>query len=460
MGLMDRGRPRQTTSPAVNEAQLLASLDNSAFTRRHGRIYSIVMTGHLCDGFDVSLTGYILPSIIVTFSLTHSQAGFFASCVSIGMLAGSLAIGFVADHAGRRLAFLLGIGIYSILSVALTFAWDFESLLWLRAIQGIGLGAEAPLVFTYLSEFMPARYRGRLVATSVFGWTFASAIAALVALLLLPAFGWRAMFLVGGSFGLFVLVLVALALPQSVRYLLARGRLIEATRITRWLSSVPPESMATGSNMATVNHMSAMSIFHGKYLRYTISIWAMQLVSGFTFFGIGSWLPSIFIAMGISLTSSLSYVLVIATAGAFGNVASGILLDKFGRRNTLASFFLVSAALMFVWSAVTSPAALLCIGALAYFFSTGAGGGALYTYTSELYPTHARGVGTAWAASWQRIGGIVAPTVLGLLLGRTASSIGFFVLIGTGLLIGSVIAWFTCFESRGKTLEQISTTLG
>jgi len=464
MSLAGRGRRNQAAAPAVDATQLLASLDNSAFTRRHGLIYSIVIAGHLCDGFDVSLTGYILPSVVLTFGLTSSQAGLFGSSVSIGMLLGSLAIGFVADHAGRRVAFLIGIGIYSVLSILLSLAWSFDSLVWLRVIQGVGLGAEAPLVFTYLSEFMPARYRGRLVSTSVFGWTFASAIAAVVALLLMPVFGWRVMFLVGGISGLLVMILVFFGLPQSVRYLLTRGRLAEAAAIARWLSSRPPESMSVDAESArsiesTRARRSTMDIFRGRYRRYTISIWAMQFVSGCAFFGIGSWLPSIFIAMGIKLTNSFIYVLVIATAGAFGNVVSGLLLDKFGRRNTLTSFFLVSAVLMFVWSTVTSTVALLCIGALAYFFSTGAGGGALYTYTSELYPTHARGVGTAWAASWQRIGGIVAPTVLGVVLGKATSGVGFFALIGSGLFIGAVIAWFFCFESRGRTLEEISTTL-
>jgi MFS transporter, putative metabolite:H+ symporter len=464
MSPADRRQRKSVGAPAVGAAQLLASLDNSKFTRRHGLIYSIVMVGHLCDGFDVSLTGYIIPSIIVTFGLTNSQAGLFGSSVSLGMLIGSLSIGFLADHAGRRLAFLIGIGIYSGLSIALTLAWNFDSLVWLRVTQGIGLGAEAPLVFTYLSEFMPARFRGQLVSTSVFGWTFASAIAALLALLLLPGYGWRAMFLVGGIFGLLVVVLAALALPQSVRYLLSRGRLVEATSVSRWLSSTPPESAVSSSAVVAevevaVLRRSALDIVRGKYLRYTLPIWAMQFVAGCAFFGLGSWLPSIFIGMGIKLTNTLVYVLIIATAGAFGNVASGFLLDRFGRRNTLTSFFLISGVLMFVWSAVTSTAALLCVGALAYFFSTGAGGGALYTYTSELYPTYARGVGTAWAASWQRIGGIVAPAGLGLVLGKATSSTGFFLLIGTGLLAGAVIAWFGCFETRGRTLEEIASSL-
>ena len=229
---MPSQRRDSTIAPAASKAQLLESIDNSRFTRRHAQIYATVVTGHLCDGFDSNLTGYILPGVIAAFAITKYEAGFIGSSVSVGMLIGALGIGFVADRVGRKLAFMLGMAIYSVLSLVLCLTWNYESLLVLRMVQGIGLGAEAPLVFTYLAEFMPARIRGRLVATSIFGWVFASAIAALVAIPVLPAFGWRGMFFIGGILGLVILVIAALTLPESVRSLIARGRLTEATRIT------------------------------------------------------------------------------------------------------------------------------------------------------------------------------------------------------------------------------------
>ena len=125
---------------------------------------------------------YEVHLVISHAGATKYEAGFIGSSVSVGMLIGALGIGFVADRVGRKLAFMLGMAIYSVLSLVLCLTWNYESLLVLRMVQGIGLGAEAPLVFTYLAEFMPARIRGRLVATSIFGWVFASAIAALVAI--------------------------------------------------------------------------------------------------------------------------------------------------------------------------------------------------------------------------------------------------------------------------------------
>jgi putative MFS transporter len=381
------------------------------------------------------------------------------------MLIGALGIGFVADRVGRKLAFMLGMAIYSVLSLILCLTWSYESLLVLRMVQGIGLGAEAPLVFTYLAEFMPARIRGRLVASSIFGWVFASAIAALVAIPVLPAFGWRGMFFIGGILGLVILAIAALTLPESVRSLIARGRLTEATRITNWLSSVPPEPApadepgpadATG---AAPSLASTMDILRGAYRRYTLAIWAMQFIAGFAFFGIAVWLPSIFVSMGFKLTQSLTFVVVIASAGAVGSLVSGQLIDRLGRRNTLWLFFALSGCLMFAWSAARSGPAILVVGGLADFFAVGAGGAALYAYTSELYPTHARGIGTAWAAGCQRLAGAIAPTALGFVLGHTHSTFGFFSIIGAGELAAAVLAFFFCFEARGKTLEEISAAL-
>jgi putative MFS transporter len=462
---MPSQRRDSTIAPAASKAQLLESIDNSRFTRRHAQIYATVVTGHLCDGFDSNLTGYILPGVIAAFAITKYEAGFIGSSVSVGMLIGALGIGFVADRVGRKLAFMLGMAIYSVLSLVLCLTWNYESLLVLRMVQGIGLGAEAPLVFTYLAEFMPARIRGRLVATSIFGWVFASAIAALVAIPVLPAFGWRGMFFIGGILGLVILVIAALTLPESVRSLIARGRLTEATRITNWLSSVPPapaaadEPVPADATRAAPSFASTMDILRGAYRRYTLAIWAMQFIAGFAFFGIAVWLPSIFVSMGYKLTQSLTFVVVIASAGAVGSLVSGQLIDRLGRRNTLWLFFALSGCLMFAWSAARSGPAILVIGGLADFFAVGAGGAALYAYTSELYPTHARGIGTAWAAGCQRLAGAIAPTALGYVLGHTASTFGFFSIIGAGELVAAVLAFFFCFEGRGKTLEEISAAL-
>ncbi|HEY2623730.1 MAG TPA: MFS transporter, partial [Dyella sp.] len=155
-----RSDPRIASVPpdsAGDANRLLDSLDRSAFTPTHVRMYLAVALGHFFDGFDINMMGLVLPSIVASFALTGAQAGFLASSVFLGMFVGSTLIGVVADRYGRRRAMIGSILMYCVLSLATAAAWNQTSLVTLRILQGVGLGAEVPLVFTYLSEFMPAR---------------------------------------------------------------------------------------------------------------------------------------------------------------------------------------------------------------------------------------------------------------------------------------------------------------
>jgi putative MFS transporter len=136
-----------------------------------------------------------------------------------------------------------------------------------------------------------------------------------------------------------------------------------------------------------------------------------------------------------------------------------LLLDRIGRRPTLAIFFLLGGGLMLIWGIAESAGAVVMLGALTAFFGAGGAGGPLFTYTSEVYPTRFRGAGTGWAAGWQRIGGIVAPIVLGALLAVPGSGYRVFVTMAASLLVGGVAVLLLGFETRGKSLEQISAEL-
>lgn len=437
--------------------QLLYSLDHSRLTGRHARIYATVIAGHFFDGFDINMMGFMIPGIIATFGISGAQAGFLASGVFIGMLVGSVAVGTLADRIGRKRALLFAIGTYCALSLASAFAGSYGLLALLRILEGIGLGAEVPMVFTYLSEYMPARHRGVLLASSVFFWQVASFFAALIALLVIPAFTWRGMFVVG-ALPAVVLGIIWLFIPESVRFLLGAGRTEEAEGIVRRLSTVEPAT-APGDMVPLPPPARLRDIFRGRYLRPTLGIWIMQFTGGFVFFGLGVWLPSIFVRMGFTIVHSFSYTGIIIGAGALGNIAAGLLLDRLGRRATLALFFLLGGAFMFLWGRATEPGLILGLGAVTAFFGGGGAGGPLFAYTSEIYPTRYRGSGTGWAAGWQRIAGIIAPSVLGMMLGAGATSYAFFAVMGTLLLIGGVAVLALGYETRGKSLERIAADL-
>ncbi|QEE40688.1 MFS transporter [Methylobacterium sp. WL1] len=442
----------------VQAGQLLESLDRSDFTAKHWRMYVTAALGHLFDGFDINMMGFALPGIVAAFTLSPAEAGVLASSVFIGMLIGSTCVGFLADRFGRKWTMVGSIAAYCVLSCAVAFAWSHDSLLVLRILQGIGLGAEVPLVFTYLSEFIPARRRGLMLASTVAFWQGSSFVAAMVALLVIPAFTWRGMFIAGAVPGLVLIVLWAL-LPESVRFLIARGRLDEADRIVDGLSTVDPRTLPPTVHRPPAEPARLSTILRGGYFRPTASIWLMQLTGGAVFFAVAIWLPSIFARMGFPVVKSFAFTGLIAGTGALGNIAGGLLLDRWGRRTTVPVFLCVGGLLMFAWGQATESWSILGLGALTAFFASGGAGGPLFAYTSEVYPTRYRAVGTGWAAAWQRIGGIVAAPALGWMLGNGAPNYAFFTALGMLLLIGGVGGYLLGYETRGKSLEAVTAEL-
>ncbi|HEY2131362.1 MAG TPA: MFS transporter [Acetobacteraceae bacterium] len=458
---MDSTSPALSTAPLTAQ-QITRSLDISAFTRRHLSLYLMIVLAHLFDGFDINMIGLVLPGIATEFKLPPVAIGYLASSVFIGMLVGSIAIGTLADKIGRKRSLIFAVGFYGVTSLLAAFAWDARSLLVIRIIEGFGLGAEVPLVFTYLSEFMPERPRGVLLASSVFFWQAASFVAALTAIYVVPAYSWRAMFIVG-AIPSFVLIAFFARLPESVRFLIARGRTAEAERIVRWLSTVRPEEVeavnpASGTALAGT-HTRLRDLLRRGYLRATLGVWIMQFCGGAVFVGLAVWLPSIFVRMGFPMVRGFYFTAAITGAGALGNIGAGLLLDRIGRRATLAAFLTLGGLFMLAWGLAESGPAIVALGALTAFFGAGGAGGPLFTYTSEIYPTSLRGTGTGWAAGCQRIGGIVAPVLLGSLLASHASAYAFFVVMALALIAGGMAALLLGFETSGKSLEDISMQL-
>jgi putative MFS transporter len=443
---------------SASPAQIIAALNRSSFTRRHLAFYLVIVFCHFFDGFDIQMMGFVLPGMVTEFKLTPASAGFLASSVFLGMLAGGIIVGMIADHIGRRKALIFAVLVYGVAGLAAGFTTSYSSLVTIRVIQGFGLGAEVPLVFTYLSEFLPARRRGILIASIVAFWQASSFVAALLAIYIVPAFGWRGLFIAAAIPVAILLVLVS-RLPESVRFLLLRGRNHEAEAIARRFSDVEPVSVSALDDLVEEPKARLGDLFRAGYIRTTAGIWIMQFCGGAVFVGLLVWLPSIFVKMGFSLVRSFFFTAAITASGALGNVIGGIMLDRIGRRATLAAAFALGGILTFVWGFAASGAAIIAIGCITAFFGFAGAGGPLFAYTSEVYPTRFRATGTGWAAAWQRIGGITAPSVLGLVLASGAENHVFFAILSATLLVGAGAMLLFGYETRGRSLEQIQSDL-
>jgi putative MFS transporter len=439
------------------EARLLASLDQSKFTRKHWLLYAAVTLTHLTDGFDLLMIGVVLPGIVATFKLTPIQAGLLGSSAFVGMALGAVTITYLADQFGRKKALLLCVFLYGILSLAASVAWDYYSILVMRLVQGVGIGAEMPLVLTYLMEFVPVRRRGVSSAATISLWQFAGLFAALAAIVVVPAFTWRGMFVLGAA-PVLLMVLVLMWIPESIRYLVHRNRLEEAEHVVKRISSVDPASahVETKPRPATIG---LADFLRGKYLRCTLGAWIMSVAWSMAFFGMTVWLPSLLIRSGFTLVHSFAYTAAITGAGGAGVFMSGVFMDWLGRRTAMTLGFFFGGLSMIAWGFSSTPTLILTFGLLTAFVGTGGVAGCLFTYICEIYPTEFRATGAGLSIAWQRIGGIVAPTVLGLLVGTQSSAFGSFVILGGLMLVGAIVAITLTYETGGKTLEQITVGL-
>jgi putative MFS transporter len=285
----------------------------------------------------------------------------------------------------------------------------------------------------------------------VFFWQISSLIAALVAIFIIPNYGWRWMFAIGGVVAL-ISAVAWLALPESIRFLIEKGRINEAEAVALRLGAMPSEKMAAG--MAPRARTGSLSLLRGAYLVPTLSAWSMQFLSGFVFFGIAVWLPTLLLHMGFSFVNSLLFSGIITGAGAAGNVIGGLCLDRWGRRPTIMAYFFFGGLALIAWGFSDSVASVIIIGATGAFFSFGTAG-LLFTYISEIYPTALRASGVGICGAWQRVGGIVAPFILGVLVGAHVAVSIIFTFVGALLLVGGLIAWATVIETKLESLEQI-----
>lgn len=435
----------------------LKGLDQSRVTGEHARIYSIAVSGHLCDGFAINIMSFVLPAIIPAFHLTSASAGFLASAVFFGMFVGAGGGGLLADRIGRRKTIILGILIFSVASLLCAAAPTYWTFWLTRLIAGVGLGAEVVLIYSYIVEFLPVKPRGTLTSSMVFFWMISSFIAAGIGIALIPHYGWRGMFVIAGLFGL-VCTALWLSLPESIRFLLQNSRLAEAQKIMRRLGVFPLKEVAAKEASTSEKPRAKMpvsALWGNDYRARTLSVCAMQFLNGFVFFGIVVWLPTLLLEMGFSFVHSLLFTGIITGSGAIGSVVGGFLLDGWGRRPTLILFFTFGGLALVLWGFSTSAVAVIIIGAIGALFSFGVNG-PIFTYASEIYPTELRATAVGISGASQRLGGIVAPYILGIFVGIHVSAHAIFAFVGALMILGGIIALFTAIETKRESLEQIA----
>jgi putative MFS transporter len=356
--------------------------------------------------------------------------------------------------------------VYSLFSGLSALAFSATSLMAVRFLAGLGLGGELPVASTLVSEFAPTARRGWLVVLLESFWAWGSILAALIGYLVIPGLGWQVAFLIGALPALYVFVLRR-NIPESPRYLIARGRVREAEEIVARIEAEsgdrPGQPIPIGSGAPSpAGAVGFRDLWGRAYLRRTVVLWAMWATMNFSYYGIFLWLPSQFVRKGLSIEQALLFNLIISLAQVPGYFAAAWLVERWGRRLTLVLFLVLCALGAWMFGQVTMPEriepgmvpSILAWGSVISFFNLGAWG-VVYAYTPELYPTEVRGTGTGWATAFGRLWAILAPLSIPLQIGWFGSAANVFVAFVVLMLVGAGIVFALGEETRGRSLEQL-----
>lgn len=437
-------------------------LDDLPFGRRHLRILTGSGLGWALDAMDVGLISFIITALIAQWSLDTSQASWIASAGFAGMAIGASLGGLLADRFGRRSVFAVTLLVYGVATGASALVGGLAMLLVLRFVVGLGLGAELPVASTYVSEFAPARIRGRVIVILEAFWAVGWTAAALIGYFVIPQAdeGWRWAFVVGAIPAVYALI-VRWGLPESARWLERRGRHAEADAVVRSFETnsattsrdisavVGAEPIAAPAAVSSTGRLRALwsSEFRGR----TASLWLVWFCVNFSYYGAFIWIPTILYTQGYDLVRSFGFTLIITLAQLPGYAVSAWLIEVWGRRLTLSVFLIGSAASAVVFGTAGTEVVIIGAGMALSFFNLGAWG-ALYAVTPEMYPTSLRGTGAGWAAGIGRIASILAPlSVPPLLLWGGAPVL--FVVFAIFFVLAAAGAW-GLVDRRGVSLDD------
>lgn len=427
----------------------------------HYKLLVVTGLGWLFDSMDTGLISFVLPLLAKEWGLSPEQVGWIGSVGLIGMALGAVLAGTIADKFGRKNVFAATVILYSVATGLCAVAWSYESLLTFRFLVGFGLGGELPVAATLMSEYAPTHLRGRFIVLLESFWGVGWLVAALISYLLIPKFGWHIAFIIGAMPALYVF-LIRLHMPESIRYLISKGRIDEARNIILTLEKkLGVESKPFDKEFATestpIFKLNVLTLWKPSFRVRTLMLWLAWFGIVFSYYGIFMWLPSIVFTQGFEVVKTFEYVLIMTLAQLPGYFAAAWLVDIIGRRLTLSIFLLMSGICAYFFGNADTASNLLMWGAAMSFFNLGAWG-VIYTYTPELYPTAIRALGSGWAAGFGRIGGMLAPMLVGVLLAHGAPISLIFLMFASVFVVISIVVLSLGIESKKKSLEEIDAS--
>lgn len=447
---------------SVQSLNLASRLDRLPVSRWHHKTFLAIAGAFFVDSVDLAALTFVLSPISDEFDLTGVQTGLIGTLTLLGMFVGASVGGALADIFGRRAVFQYSMFLWGSSSLLFAFAWDYPTVLILRFLIGVGMGAEFPVAQALMSEFAPKRVRGKYIAFMEGGWPLGFVTAGALSWLLVPNYGWRSIYIVIFFLSMFVFI-VRWIVPESPRWYATQGRLDDAEATMQKIEDAvvssrhgePLPEPESPQHVEQVARKRALSVlFSRDYRTRTMLAWAMWFGALLGYYGITTWLSKLLTEAGMSVTASIGYVTLISLWGIPAFIAVAFFQERIGRKAMLTIALIGTAVAAYVYGQMDSLGGVIVAGSFMQFFAFMMWA-ALYTYTAEIFPTRARGAGCGTASALGRLGAALGPFLVPIILARGGVE-SVFLFAACVYLLAAGLVIFLGPETKQRALEEIS----
>jgi MFS transporter, AAHS family, 4-hydroxybenzoate transporter len=411
------------------------------------------------DGYDMQVLGYVAPALLKAWHLQQAQFGLAFGAGMTGYMLGATLLGQLGDRLGRKTMILAGALAFGACTLACGFISTLNALILLRLAAGIGMGGAVPNCIALSAEFAPAKTRGTKVSTMYVGYTLGSALSGMIAAKYIPLLGWPIVFYIGGIAPLLLLPVLALSLPESVRFLALQQR--DPETLARILSRLKPDfRFEPGVRLVTQDQkqpgLPVRYLFTERRASITALLWLAVIGSLMALHFFTSWLPTVMNNGGMPVAHAIIATSLFQLGGTVGCLFVGRLLDRYGAISIAVSLAAAVTCIVSIGWTGSGEGILIALVSLAGFFLIGAQVGEL-VLPGMIYPTYIRSTGAGWAVGIGRFGSILGPVIGGVLIGMGLSLRQLF-LCAAAPAFGSALA-VLLLGSRSQVDEAAATEL-
>jgi AAHS family 4-hydroxybenzoate transporter-like MFS transporter len=397
------------------------------------------------DGFDVQTMGFVAPAIVQAWHISPADLGPVFGAGLLGMLAGSIVLGAMADRIGRQPVLVGATVFYGLCMLGTSVVQSIPAFLVVRFLTGFGIGGVMGNAIALVSEYSPRKYRASMMTWVSCGFTGGAIAGGLLCAVMLPSMGWRSVFVVGGILPLVIAVAMLRYLPESLQLLVLKQRSPE--KVAHWLAKIAPGIQIGPATRFAIHEQTRAKASAGELFRHgrgamTLLLWGINFANLLNLFFLSNWLPMLSLRVGHGVSAAVLMGTSLQIGGTVGALLMGPLMDRFGFYRVLTIGFLVAT---FSVSSIGLPdlsTALRYAVVLISGICIVGGQPAVNALTATLYPTSLRATGVGWSLGIGRAGSIIGPVVAGQLIRLEWSNTALFAAAAVPALASCVMLVF------------------